>query len=435
MSPKLRIQGLGVLFALFIAGCGGYEGPKSTTITGTVLDIDNQPVRGAKVWTPDQTTYTTEAGSYVMAKNREGEVEIRAEIKKDGITYKGRTFTLGTVNQQVNNANIIVAADTDLASSEGYVYDREGFPLQHASIFAYSGAGSSQRAFTDSDGYYKLDDLVSNISYQMSAGGPGYRSDQDTVTLAKGELRRLDFIVSNAGTPTLHPPQNIFASSWVSHSSSRGGAASPSIDFVKTLLEKRKSHATQDGKVVASKQTRAITGTTVEVDLEWNENQFPDLLGYGVYRANSSGGTLVGVDFVPEPLAAFYVDLGLNPLVTYSYALTTLSAWYPDTPETTESALSDRVVVSTLDLLDANVSVSNNPTFGWSTTSGAELPSIGVSSIWSSSYSTGSSLVYGGPQLLTGHRYYYFVVGVANYDSNEGTYTSRTISQLQSFTY
>ncbi len=444
MAHSRLVRFLWLLVVVVLAGCEGYSGPKTSTVAGTVLDLNNQPVRGARVWTVDGTTTTSPTGAYVLPRTRQDEVLVSAEIKKGDIWYRGRTVALTTADEQTNSVNIVVASENQEGRIEGYVHDRYGYPLEHASVFAYSGAGSSQRCFTNGDGWYALDNVIAGITYRISAGGPGYASDQDVVVVTARQTRQMDFVVRDGGLTGLTAPTNLFGMSWVSPVPSRSGERALSLDVARSLINPIAGRVpkARSGKTVTSK-SRARTDMIVEVDLEWDEQQFPDLLGYGVYRANSATGNLIGVDYLPEPLAAYYVDQSINPASTYSYALTTLGVLYPNYPAQTESALSNRFVVETLNPIDATVNNENIPTFSWTPASGAdhfavflfdEYPSIGVSSLWSSSIvSGGTSLTYGGVSLQRGRTYYYFVVGLGDYDSASSTYLARTISPVRSF--
>lgn len=428
------IASLLAAISLFLVGCGGTSGvtSRTSTVTGTVLDIDFNAVRDAHVRAEGVETYSSTSGAYQLTDIADGVVQVIAEFNRDGVLYRGRNAVLNFPNQQTNNCNIIVAPVNQLGRIVGNVKDIEGFDLEGASVFAFNGTGSSQRAFTDSNGNYVLEDLVGGVTYTLSAGGSGFSSDQFNVTVVAGQSSTANFTCSNAGLPGLTPPQNPFAVSWVSPNYGNRSEGNP-YPWIKQIVDKR----TRVRKA-GTKQTRAIRDDLiVEVDLFWDIQQFPDLLGYGIYRSPSAGGSLSEYDFIAEPLAAYYVDIGPNTNATYSYALTTLATLYPDY-NGTESGLSDRVVVETLNLLRIQP-VTSNTTFNWSLNSGAteyvvyvfdEYPGVEVFSIWDNADSptTQSSLPYTGPALSPGHTYYYVVVGSANGG------TSRTVSEIGSFT-
>jgi hypothetical protein len=304
-------------------------------------------------------------------------------------------------------------------------------------VFANLGVGSSVRVFTDRNGRFEMEDLIAGYTYTLSAGGIGYGSSQRDVTLAPGEERESNFVIDQAGLPDLQPPQDLSVVTWVSPTdATRGPEGRDPFEAVKRLIDKDRGQPRQGRtRHVAS---RAIAGSLIEADLEWTPQQFRDLYGYGVYRANSDSGSLVGIDLFPEPLGAYYVDLDLSTFRTYSYALTTISALYPDFRDRTESELSDRVVAETLGPLRLGVPLQDPLTFRWQQGSGAdayivflfeEFPGVGVESVWNNAGSpaTGTTAPYDGPPLQQGRTYYYLVVGLANQNA------SRTISQVGSF--
>jgi len=422
-----------VLLGALLTGCGGSSVSKTSIVTGSILDINFNPVREARVFASGVETYSGSTGTYQLQGVADGIVEVRAEIVQNGTVYRGRTQVLNFEATQTNNATIIVSPEGQIGRIVGKVRDLDGFELEGASVFAFNGTGSSQRAFTDRNGNFVLDDLMGGVVYTLSAGGRGYASDQVDVAVVAGGSREVNFTLTDAGLPFLDIPQNIGVTSWVSPAfgTRSAGQANP-YTWIKTLADKR------DRSGRKATKSRAIRDDLiVEVELFWDQQQFPDLLGYGVYRAASDFGALVEYDFLAEPLAAYYVDIGPNVNSTYSYALTTLATLYPDFAGT-ESNLSDRVVVDTLDLLTLGPVFTNPVRFTWSAFSGAEefvvyvfsdFPGVGIQPFWDNENApvTGTSVDYTGPGLVSGHTYYYVVLGSANGGS------SRTISEIGSF--
>ncbi len=422
------------LVAGLLAGCGGGSTvSRSATVTGSVLDINFDEVRDARVYANGVETFSSPSGVYQLLTVETGIVEIIAEIVQNGVTYRGRNAVLNFENTQTNNCNIIVAPVSELGRITGNVKDLQGLNLEGASVFAFNGTGSSQRAFTDRNGNYVLADLVGGVSYRLSAGGSGFSSAQTDITVVAGQARTANFTVDDAGLPFLDPPQNLSGISWVSpnYAVRSAGTGNP-YAWIKQLHDKRQRPAQ-----VASKTRALRDDLIVEVDLFWDVQQFPDLLGYGIYRVASAVGPVAEYDFIAEPLAGYYVDIGPNVNTTYSYALTTLSTLFPDF-NSTESDLSNRAVVDTLDRLSLGPVFVNPVQFTWSSFSRAEefivyvfdqFPGVGVQAFWDNSGNptTGTSLDYTGPSLVAGHTYFYVVLGLANGGS------SRTISEIGSF--
>jgi len=422
------------LLAAILAGCGGGgTQTRSATVTGSVLDINFNEVRDARVFANGVETFSSPSGVYQLINVETGIVEVVAEVVRNGVTYRGRNAVLNFENTQTNNCNIIVAPVNELGRITGNVKDIEGFNLEGASVFAYNGTGSSQRAFTDRNGNYVLADLVGGVSYQVSAGGSGYSSAQTNIVVVAGQTQTANFTIDEAGLPFLDPPQNLSAITWVSpnYGNRSAGTGNP-YPWIKQLYDKKERPDRPANKSRALRED-----LIVEVDLFWDVQQFPDLLGYGIYRANSPTGFLAEYDFIAEPLAGYYIDIGPNVNSTYSYAITTLSTLFPEFNQT-ESDFSNRADVITLDRLSLGPVFTNPVQFNWSSFSGAEefvvfvfdeFPSVGVQAIWDNSGSptTGTSLNYGGPALVGGHTYFYVVLGLANGGS------SRTISEIGSF--
>lgn len=421
--------GLVALSSVFLSACGGLTGPTSSTITGTVIDADFNPMRDARVTAGGQTTYTTSTGSYTLQELPDGDVEVIAEATVNGTRYNGRTTIFNLENTQQNNVNILVAPENARGTITGTVRDRDGYVLQGASVFAWAGVGSSVRAVTNEDGRYTMRDLPSNVTFDLSATGRGYRSDQTGVTLNSGQTRNIDFVLDDPGLPGLNPPQNIEGITWVTHPTATRNNDAATYEAIKKIFDPR--HKT-------GASSRVIRDDmSVETELIWDLVQFPDLMGFNIYRGNGSTGPVAPLDLSFDPLANYYVDIGLNPQSVYSYAVSTVATLYPDYSNT-ESQLSNRVVVETLNLLHLN-NVTAGPRFNWQFGSGADdfyiyifdsypTGSASVNDlVYTSNAVSGTSWNYSGPMLQSGRTYYYIIVGTTN------GLSSRTISQVGTF--
>jgi hypothetical protein len=424
------------VFAL-LSGCGGFTGPKTATVTGSVLDLDNNPVRNAKVWTIDSTTFSSATGTYALSGNRPGELKVTAEITKDGIKYRGSNWALNFDNEQTNNVNVIVGPVSSNGKVTGIVVDREGNPLENVSVFAFNGAGSASREFTNSFGQYTLVDVLAGVTYEISATAAGYRSDVSVVTLSAGETRTLNLILDDPVLTEFDAPTGLDAVTWVTPiDPTRGPDAGDPYLKVKQRIDKRYR---ADGVLNAQQRSSSRgfgASIIVETDLFWDPFTHPDLLGYFIYRSPGDTTSMNYLDFSADPLSAFYVDIGPNEGSVYSYAISAVATLYPDFPNT-ESPLSNIVVVETLDELILQ-NVTSGPTFRWLSGSGGEefyvflydeFPGVEVDWIWDnlSDPAFGTSYVYDGPSLIPGRTYYYLVLGTANGGA------SRTLSQIGSF--
>lgn len=422
------------VLALLVAGCGGFSGSKTTTVSGTVVDLNDQPIRDARVSSKFGSTRTSTTGAYSLPRQGEGEVEITAQIDKGGRTYRGRTWVLNFKNGTTSSANIIIAPEDELATVRGTVRDRNGNTLKGASVYAFFGAGSSQRAFSNDDGNYVLRDLVAGVDYELYAGGQGLRADRTAITLDIGETRNLNFVVSDPGIPVLDPPQNVLATTWVSPVDATRRPGGDPYEAVKRLIDPARAQRTP-GKGTRLRAMTPDGDSYVEADVLWDFVRGDDVTGFGIYRGQAGGG-LEGIDFFADPLSSYYVDLDLRRSRVYNYAVTTISSLYPDFSGT-ESDLSAVVQARTLASLRLSNPTLTPLTFRWQSGSGGqefvvflfeEFPSVDVTSIWNNNgnRATGTSARYDGPALARG-TYYYVVVGLADNDD------SRTISQVGSF--
>jgi hypothetical protein len=433
-SALFGVLTLGVLALL--TGCGGFTGPKTATVTGSVLDLNSNPVRNAKVWTLDATTFSSATGTYELPGNRPGELKVTAEITKDGVKYRGSNWALNFDNEQTNNVNVVVGPVSSNGKVTGLVVDRAGNPLENVSVFAFNGAGSASRDFTNSLGQYTLVDVLSGVTYEISATAQGYRSDVSVVTLGNSETRVVNLILDDPVPTEFDAPTGLDAVTWVTPvDPTRAPNAGDPYLKVKQRFDKRYR---ADGVMVAQRraENRGLTNLIVETDLFWDSFTHPDLLGYFIYRSPGDTSVMNYLDFSADPLSAFYVDIGPNESSTYSYAISAVAALYPDFPNM-ESPLSNIVVVDTLDELILQ-NVTSGPTFRWLSGSGAdefyvflydEFPGVEVDWIWDnlSDPAFGTSYGYDGPNLLSGRTYYYLVLGTANGGA------SRTLSQIGSF--
>lgn len=417
-----------------LAGCGGQTSSAPTsTISGRVVFQDGLPARGAVVTGRDGSTTTSSNGAFVLTKQRAADLIIRAEYSDNGVKYIGQNLARTYAGEQYPSVNIMLAPQKETATIYGVVEDRDGNPLELARIFAYgAGALSSTSVLTDKKGEFTMNYLLSGVNYEVNAGGGGYRSDLEGVSLGAGEKRFIRFVLGNPGFPSLTPPSDVSAISWTSPIT-RDYALANAIESVKREF---------DPKRKAMPKTRlSPLGNPIEVQLEWTPASFDDLLGYSIYRGKD-GATPRGFDFYREPLAGTYID-GDTKLVAgadYTYQVTSCSTRYPDDADS-ESDLSDSVTVRPLPDITLRSTSQGPLTFRWNSVVGAEgyvvflfdqYPGFDVSSIWnnSSDRATGNEKRYtGSTPLQVGKTYYFLVMGLTNDNS------SRTLSEVGAFVY
>lgn len=436
-SDNVRLTFYGLLLAAMLTGfgCGGGGGsPQLGEIAGIVFDVNGNPVRNAKVYLASNVNVTASsnsAGSYALLNVPIGQQLVRATATQDGVAYSGSNVGQVFVSERTKSVNVTVGKTSDLASIHGTITDRAGNAIQNAHVFAIAGTLSSSLSITDARGFYRMDSLLAGAAYTIQASGLSFDGDNTTATLAIGEDRQLNFVLSGASNPNLPVPLNPAVTAWTSPASTRTAHDRSAIDNVKRLVNPKYETARR-----AHSRTTTL-GNFIEVDFTWDPVVSNSLLGYGIYRATGNAA-LAAIDFLNDPLAQFYADNDDRLLQNhqYSYAVTSLNTGYPNATGS-ESAQTTPITVTTLGDMLVN-SVTAGPTFNWQSQSGAasyvvfvfdRYPSLGVDSLWNNMNmpTSGSSVAYGGPQLLSGQTYYYIVLGIG------AAPNSKTISAVQSF--
>jgi hypothetical protein len=429
-----RLNGfLALMVFLVFLGCGGAGSAFRGQISGIVTDANGFPVRGALVTADGKETLSNSAGSFVLEDVGEGDHLVRASITQEGVDFGGQNVARVFRNERTKNIGIAVVRTSLHAHIHGTVRDEFGNRIQGARVFAMGNALTASQAITDSNGDYEIRGLMSGLTYQLTASARTYESDFDSINLNPGENPRIDFTLFDAANPSMPAPTNLSAVAWTSPSeSTRSPQLRQGIEAFKNMIEPRRR--VQPGRTTFS-------GNNIEIDLFWDEYtaNFDHLLGFGIYRSPTSSGASTAIDFLRDPYAFFYQDLDddIREDEDWYYEITALSVQFPDTLNS-ESDFSNRVGVVTLGDLFLNSPTFSPLTFRWQSGSGAEeyvvyvfdeFPGIGVNSIWNteSSPTTGFSQAYTGPSLVSGQRYYYLVLGLANGDE------SRTISVIDDF--
>lgn len=435
--------------SLAIAGCagsgGGGGGDETAEISGNVIDLDGNLVQNAEVTVLDRTTRTNTGGVYMVDGLPAGVWNLQAESEPtaDGVVYSAQTSVQVFEGERTRSVNLTLVRLDQQATLRGVVRDRFGNILQGVHVFAFIQSGGAQLGsvmdITNALGEYELRSLAAGYTYNVNASAQGYGSDRDTVVLSAGESRQFDFALGDPSDPLLAPPGSPFAIAWTTPSEpvSRG-VGKPNAQAYEAI--KQRMDPTRAQRIQRRGDNTSL-GNPIEIDLLWNPPSANReyLLGYGVYRATSSGGASVPIDFLRDPETYFYADMAQELLEnqTYWYEMTSLNVNYPTTGNS-ESNFSSRVSAETLGDLEL-LPVQQNPlTFNWTGTSGAttyfvylfdEPPTIGTVEIYRNAVATpATSHVYPNtPPLVSGQRYYYMVVGLANAD------TSRTISRLGEF--
>lgn len=443
MGVKSFLFSLVALSALGLAGCGGVNigiPNGDGEVSGNLVDVDGNPVREARITADGETAFSNSSGAYVVQNVREGYWLTKAEVTVDGIQYSGETVAQVFEQERTKNINITLTRKSQQGQIHGVVRDRFGNLVQGAHVYAFKvGTGftlSSIMDVTNANGEYNIRTLAAGVTYTINASARGYDSDRDTIAVASGEDRLVNFTLSDPSDPLIGAPENLLAVAWTSPATvARNAQQVSALEAIKQRFDPRRAKKTGGN----AQHRTTLNGYNVEVDLYWDQpSEIESLLGYGIYRANSSNGVSVPIDFHRDPESTFFADIDdeLIELTNYYYEITALNVNYPNTGNS-ESDFSNRYGVQTLDELHALSPTQGPLTFRWQNGSGAtgyyvylfdEFPALGSVEIWrNATAASGSSVVYNGPALISGRRYYYVVLGLANFDD------SRTITEVEEF--
>lgn len=425
--------------ALGLIGCGGSGGGHQLAvpaeISGLVLDQGGNIVRDATVFIDgSHTTRSNSRGEFVLQNVPFERVLLKAQDDQDGSNFYGEQVVELFSGERTKSANIMVVLTSKLARVQGTVHANTGELLSGARVFFNAGTRTSTYAISDHNGNYHLDALVGGLTYTVTVTGAGFNSSTDTITPVAGQTRELDVVLTTPTDPALAPPTGLAAIAWSTPDASIAfnAMSQNAYEQVKRLIMPKRAAGTHQARLTNG-------GNPIEVDLTWTAVTDPGLLGYGVYRRVSGPATPDAIDFDKDPLATLYEDndASLVQNASYDYALTSINTSDLSGSSHGESPLSGFVTASTLGDLPVDPVTTGPVTFHWHAGSGAtsytvfvfdRFPSLGIDPIWTSAPTGGTSTIYGGPALTSGHDYFFIVSGSAN--SN----TSFTLSPVLSFT-
>jgi hypothetical protein len=423
---------LGVVGGVFFFLPACKIGVATGEIAGTVTDIAGDPVRGADIFLNGRkVAQSSPVGTFVVRNVPEGEHEVRASLVINGVPYRGRNRVVVFPFERTTSVGIVVGRQDQMGGIRGWVEDEFGNRLRRVRVFAGAPL-NSWMAITRDDGTYEINDLIGGFRYTVTASGRGYENDTTTVDVLAGQTHTVNFRLRLSRNQNQNAPQNLSAIAWTSPvdpNRTRDRSVIIAYESLKRLLNPERTRYTSS--------TRGTFGLAhIEIDLTWDYQYYSELLGYGIYRGTTSGNILP-LDVLRDPLANFYADISddLRSGVRYYYQVTRLNTDFPERPgsESPRSNIASAVPLPDLFLLNPLLSPLQ---FFWVPVVGADeyqvflfpqYPNFQVSPIWSSARTPNSSILYNGPPLVSGRRYYYVVVGFGHND------TSFTISQIDSF--
>ncbi|MCS6830450.1 MAG: carboxypeptidase regulatory-like domain-containing protein [Armatimonadota bacterium] len=439
---------------IWLTACGGTQ-VKRGSIAGTVTDINEDPVVGARVWVEGAgETVTNMNGAFLLTDVPEGFKNVRASARIGSQDWSGVALVQVFEGDITRNANITLCPTNLQGSIEGFVLDPYGGRVEGARVFA-AGALSSAMAVTDRSGYYRIDGLRGGYDYPVVASAPGFLNDRKTVSVVAGQITAASFALGVASGVVPSTPDDLDAVAWTMP---RGvtRSASPemanALEAIKRLIDPQRAH-----RRAVSRATPL--GSLIEIDLTWDYVEDNRRLGYGIYRGRSANPASVpdnAIAFLRDPLASLFLDLDLEltPAVTYYYQVVAVGANFnPDTGAGTSAPSNNASAtplapMSTFSEPATGATVRTaSPTLRWERLSGAStyqvllfegFPEINRDPLWPADLNNpgnskvshpNNSTVYTGPALQPGQTYYWVVVAF----SADGA--ARSISPLWKFTY
>ncbi|MCW3098064.1 MAG: Carboxypeptidase regulatory-like domain [Chthonomonadaceae bacterium] len=459
--------------------------PTTVEINGTVTDANSAPIVGATLHFGSQTVNSTQNGAYIIPNvtipagqtSLVGNVTASATVK--GVAYSGQNQVEALATDPITrNVQIVLSPTATQGSILGVVVDTNGNRVPGARVFANVGpfsqpATPTQQFFISlgsfnttarSDGSFTLPALPPDNQYTVTASFAGYiNQTTNNIAVLASSSTNVTLTLTKSTTGSSPPaPTGLFAQTITAPLSPTraAGTAGTSEGFLNVirqiLLQKRgmlghRAAAAQQIVLHRSITRDTPSGSLIETDVFWDYVQLDNLFGYDIIRATTlSPANFVSIATVRDPLADRFADNDpiLTPDVPYYYSIARLDTInFPKNQGGIGDAVQPPVTVEPLNVLSlvspASGSVTSaTPTFTWSTVTRAALykalvydqfPTLqsdtdpnGVAPIWSADFS-GTTGTYAGPALISGHTYYWAVLG------QDSVASAFTISPLQTF--
>jgi hypothetical protein len=437
MTMQRRIWGgvFAFLCAVMLAGCG--ENGKVGIVSGTITDVDGNPVADAEVFAANAVNSRTRSlhnGTYYLTNVPDRFTIIRARAVINGVEYTGQNIAQVFENEQSKNVNIMIAPANGQGAVEGFVRDALGRGIEGARVFA-GGALSSALAVTDRRGFYRITGLPAGFEYPIVASAPDYENDKRTVAIVAGRTTVVSFTLNDSRNRPVQTPINLSATAWTmprTLTATRSAREYDAYNAIRALFDDKP----RPRRTVAS---RAVGDYWIEIDLSWKYQEQLSLLGYGIYRGRTIDELNRNViAFLRDPLANFFADLdpALQPNVTYYYEMVALNTDYLNDLPGTVSGRSNRVSARPFTPIAITRPSPNELVDGlilqWTPVPNADyylvliydrFPDYQVAPYFPTDlnnpgaakvFAPATSLVYTGPPLVSGRTYYAVVLAFTN---------------------
>ena len=444
-SISFLAGGAGLLAAFLAAGCGGPAPDPQllASLTGIVTDVDGSPVVGSRVSIGGRQALSMSNGSWELYDIRPGYNRVQAQMDVNGQRWSGETVVDVAGGEHNRNVNVVISDERYHGVIEGYVLDNSGREVPEAKVFV-GGPISSTMAVANSNGFYRVPALTPDVTYTVTASLAGYINDTKSLHVDRNSTTTASFRLV-PGTPqgSIPAPQNVVAQAWtVSSVVTRADTRTQSVyELMKRHYRRLKGlpeNPRQASRIERRNQSRVTPdGSLIEIDLFWDYEAFEDLFGYAIRRATRASAltdpqTETAIARDPLTRVFFDVDYLLTPDITYYYTVHRLETidFPPNGLMGPPSQIVDAAPLQPIyaEAPGANQVVAGNPRFEWTPAPRVStyrvylwefFPELlsdtdpnGVRNIWTSNNSTsGTSIVYNGPALRSGHTYYWMVVG------------------------
>lgn len=468
-----------------------------TDVNGSPIVGATVTLRGQTTTSSQEGTYTFPA--IVVPANSTSVVDVvQASKVINSNNYSGQNMIEVLKNEpDTSNIHIILSRTDQQGAISGIISDSSGRPLRGARVFAaigpfnnasipgdmfFSGLNSFSTTTNDS-GFYQLSKLPPETHYTVTGSFASFtNSTVSNVTVNTGGTTNVPLtLVTPSGSPSLPAVQNFDALAFTTPSNPNRSVLTNSqqrgFETIRNSILKKYGllkHRISDPAKITRKSTRSTpAGSIIETDLFWSYAQINNLLGYDVAQAtNITPGSVnfVSVALLRDPLADRFsdVDLGLTPDVFYYYSVARVDTVKFPAGDITNGIGPESEVRAVRPLAPivqnspaSGVTVNGNPTFTWTPVSHAQLYQVyvyndypdytanvpdGLSPIWPADVNNpgtsqvnapATSVVYQGPALISGHRYFWAVL--AQYDNAADKTTTNppgkafSISPIQSF--